>query len=93
MINDSENAYHNTLDTLCVYIPLIMNGGSTMQLQNSHESVQFIYIHVHAFVSLFVNCFLLFEASWKIDVLSNEWPFEIKSLLVVVLSFDNAVSY
>ena len=39
---------------------------------------------------LFVNCFLLFEASWKIDVLSNEWPLEIKSLLLVVVSFDTA---
>ena len=31
MINDSRNAYHNALDTMCVYISLIIYGGSTIQ--------------------------------------------------------------
>jgi len=31
MINDSYNAYHNTLDTMYVHIPLIIYGGSKMQ--------------------------------------------------------------
>jgi len=31
IINNNYNAYHNTLDTMCVYIPSIICGGSTMQ--------------------------------------------------------------
>jgi len=85
MINDSYNACNNTLDTMYVHIPLIIV--AVLRCSNRIVTCQFnvyVYMYMHLSVCLLIVFYCL-RPSLKIGVLSNEWPLEIKSLLLLVV--------
>ena len=74
MINDSYNAYHNTLDTMCVYIYLYWFM-AVLRYSNRIVTSQFnlyVYMYMHLSVCVLIVFYCL-RPSWKIDDLSSEY--------------------